>query len=290
MGETPRLRHEDGPGCWKIRGGILRFEKRPLVMGVLNVTPDSFYDGGRHAAAHDAVRHGIDLARHGADILDIGGMSTRPGSLPVSLEEELHRVIPVIESLGSTLSIPISIDTYRSDVARAALEAGARIINDVSAFRFDRGMAGLAASSGAGVVLMHMRGDPLTMQSDTQYEDLMGEIRSDLAGRIASAQEAGVESDQIVIDPGIGFGKNDEQNVEILKHLDDLRSLGRPLLVGPSRKSFIGRFLGRDPQERLAGTLACVAMLFLRAVEVVRVHDVRETRDFLKMLGHLAPS
>jgi len=269
---------------WKIKNQTLRFGRRPLIMGILNVTPDSFYDGGRHYSHEQAVEHGLRLAGEGADILDVGGLSTRPGSSPVAWEEEAERVVPVISELASKLSIPVSVDTYRASVANEAVSAGARIVNDVGALRMDDGMAAVVAGSHAGLVLMHMRGEPATMQKNTHYESLLEEISLYLQERVKEAAAAGIDAAQIIVDPGIGFGKDTKQNLEILKNLEFLRPLKRPVLVGPSRKSFIGRVLGRGEEERLAGTLACVDTAFRKGAEVIRVHDVKETLDFLNML------
>lgn len=269
---------------WQIKDQTLRFGRRPLVMGILNATPDSFYDGGRHYFHEQAVEHGLRLVRDGADILDIGGLSTRPGSLPIAWEEEAERVVPVISTLVSKVSIPISVDTYRASVASLALNAGARIVNDVGALRMDSAMASVVAESGAGLVLMHMRGEPATMQQNTHYDDLLEEILDYLRERMQAAEAAGIQPAQILVDPGIGFGKDAKQNVQILRHLDFFGKLNRPVLAGPSRKSFIGSMLGRDENERLAGTLACVASAFRHDAGVIRVHDVKETVDFLNML------
>jgi dihydropteroate synthase len=269
---------------WKIKNQTLRFGRRPLIMGILNVTPDSFYDGGRHYSHEQAVEHGLRLAGEGADILDVGGLSTRPGSSPIAWEEEAERVVPVISKLVANVSIPISVDTYRASVAEAALHAGARIVNDVGALRMDSRMASVVADSQAGLVLMHMRGEPSTMQMNTGYDALLEEILLYLQAQMKEADAAGIHAVQVIVDPGIGFGKNAEQNLEILKNLEFLRALNRPILVGPSRKSFIGRVLGRGEEERLAGTLACVDTAFRKKAEVIRVHDVKETLDFLNML------
>jgi dihydropteroate synthase len=258
---------------------------RPLIMGVLNVTPDSFADGGRffdHAAALDQARA---LVAAGADILDIGGESTRPFADPVPLEEELRRVLPVIDAILPEITIPISIDTYKAAVARAALTAGATLINDISALRFDPDMAPLAAEFQAPVVLMHMQGTPRDMQRQPHYHDLLGEIRAFFQERLEFAASQGLTPDLLVLDPGIGFGKTGEHNLEILNHLDAFLDLGIPLLLGPSRKAFIGRITGEPAGEgRDIGTLAALAISVLRGARIVRTHNVAYARQFLDVL------
>lgn len=251
-------------------------QARTLVMGVLNVTPDSFYDGGRHSSTETAIRHARQLIAEGADILDIGGESTRPGSEPVPSEEELSRVIPVIEAIASESDIAISIDTFKSTTAREALRAGAHIVNDISGMRFDPQMLDVAAQTGAGVVLMHIQGTPKTMQQNPHYEDVVQEVKEYLAGCAELARQAGIPAKHIWVDPGIGFGKTPEHNLQLLRNLSELRSLGYPLLVGTSRKSFIGKILGDlPPEERLEGTLATLALAVREGADIVRVHDVR---------------
>ena len=257
---------------------------RTLLMGILNVTPDSFSDGGRFLKTADAVRRAETLAEEGADLIDIGGESSRPGSDPVPIEEEIRRVVPVIEELGKRLSIPISIDTYKAEVAQRALAAGARIINDISALRFDPGMAALAAREGVPVVLMHMQGRPKDMQVRPVYTDVVREIMDFFETRLRFAEQAGLSSDRIVLDPGIGFGKTVDHNLEILSRLDEFRSLGRPLLIGPSRKSFIGEVLGLPVEERIEGTAAAVAVGVLNGASIVRVHDVKAMARVVRMV------
>jgi dihydropteroate synthase len=251
---------------------------RVLVMGVLNVTPDSFSDGGAFLNPDAAADRALAMEREGADIIDIGGESSRPGAEPVPLEEELRRVLPVLERLRGRLRIPISIDTTKAEVAEAALQAGAEIVNDISALRFDPRMGEVVARSGAGLVLMHMRGTPKTMQQDPTYADVVAEVRDFLAQRVEHAVSLGIDRELIAIDPGIGFGKTVEHNLELLRRLPELCELGHPVLVGPSRKSFIGAVLDLPVEERLEGTLAACAVAVVRGADIVRVHDVRAVR------------
>lgn len=246
-------------------------------MGVLNVTPDSFFDKGRFFGHKAAVRHVLEMAGSGADIIDIGGESTRPGAKEVNVGEELDRVIPVIEVVAKKTKKSISIDTRKSRVALAALKAGAKIINDVSALKFDPDMAGVAAKYKAILILMHMRGTPRDMQTDPKYSDVVKEIISSLKGSIIKAKKAGVAEEKIIIDPGIGFGKTVEHNLEILRRLGEFKALGLPVCIGTSRKSFIGKILGSDnPKGRLAGTLATCAVAIMNGANILRVHDVKE--------------
>ena len=254
---------------------------RPLIMGVLNVTPDSFADHGAHFDHAVALAHARALAAAGADILDVGGESTRPFAEPVPLEEELRRVIPVIAAIAAEIPVPISIDTYKAKVARAALEAGAAVINDISALRFDPEMAELAAGAKAPVVLMHMQGTPRDMQQDPHYDDLMGEITAFFRERLDFAVSQGIARELIVLDPGLGFGKTGEHNLEILRRLEAFLELGCPLLVGPSRKAFIGRLTGQPAgPERDAGTLAALLASVQRGARIVRTHNVASARQF----------
>jgi dihydropteroate synthase len=252
-----------------------------LLMGVVNVTPDSFSDGGLYLDAEAAVEHGELLAGEGADILDVGGESTRPGAAPVSEEEELRRVVPVVERLAG-VGPRISIDTTKVVVARAALEAGAEIVNDVSAFRFDPALAGLVAEEGVDCCLMHMLGDPRTMQEDPRYDDVVAEVKAFLEERLAFAVGEGVPEDRVWLDPGIGFGKTAEHNLELLRRLDEIVAIGRPVVVGTSRKSFLGKLTGGRPEgERLPGTIATNVVALERGASVFRVHDVAQVRDAL---------
>jgi dihydropteroate synthase len=254
----------------------LPLSERTCVMGVLNVTPDSFSDAGRYAGFDAAVAHGLAMAVQGADVIDVGGESTRPGADPVPEPEEIDRVVPVIKELAGKLDIPISIDTYKSGVARAALEAGAAMINDISGMTFDTAMAPLAAKAGVPVVLMHIKGTPKNMQTDPKYTSLMSEIMGYLRDKAAAVVSAGVAPQKIIVDPGIGFGKTVEHNLEIIRRLAEFRSLGNPVLIGPSRKSFIGKILDVETDERLEGTAAAVAACVSGGASIVRVHDVKE--------------
>jgi dihydropteroate synthase len=248
---------------------------RTLVMGILNITPDSFSDGGKFLAFDSAVGHALRMAEEGADIIDVGGLSTRPGSEPVSEEEEAHRAIPVIEAIANHADVPVSIDTYHAGVARRALAAGASMINDISGLGFDPEMAGVAAEAGVPVVVMHIKGTPRDMQQNPVYEALIPEIVDSLRESVRTAEEAGIK--QIIIDPGIGFGKTFDHNLEIIHNLHEFTLLGKPVLVGPSRKAFLGKILGGVPSaERVEGTAAAVAACILNGANIVRVHDVKE--------------
>src|SRR5688572_10674637 len=266
--------------------------ERTLIMGILNVTPDSFSDGGLFTSVDDAVAHAERLVSEGADIIDVGGESTRPGGEPVSAEEEISRVVPVIEGLVRRVSVPLSVDTTKSEVARAALDAGASIVNDISTLRFDFYVADVAARVGAGLVLMHSRGTPATLHRLPPVADIMDEVTSSLRASIAMAERRGVKRESIVIDPGIGFGKSQEQNLELIAKLDQLIEAfpDLPMLVGTSRKSFIGRILS-DPDgtpasadQRLHGTLASTTAAVLHGAHMVRVHDVKATVEALKTI------
>jgi dihydropteroate synthase len=253
-------------------------------MGVVNVTPDSFSDGGEFLDARRAIDHAAQLVREGADVLDIGGESTRPGAPPVAAADELARVVPVLEGLVG-VGVPISIDTSKAAVAEAALDAGAAWVNDVTALRGDPDLAALCAERRCEVVLMHMLGDPRTMQDDPRYGDVVDEVRAFLAARIEAATAAGIAEQRIWVDPGIGFGKTLEHNLELIRRLGELRELGRPILFGASRKSFIGRITGREVTERLGGTIAANVLAARNGAAALRVHDVAATRDALKTLA-----
>jgi dihydropteroate synthase len=253
-------------------------------MGIVNVTPDSFSDGGLFLDADTAIEHGRRLAKEGAAILDIGGESTRPGAEPVAEEEELRRVLPVVERLAEDGAARVSIDTTKSGVARAAVAAGATIVNDVSAFRFDPELAALVAETGADCCLMHMLGEPRTMQDDPRYDDVVSDVKAFLEKRLAFAVAEGVDEQHVWLDPGIGFGKTVEHNLELLRRLDELVAIGRPLVVGTSRKTFLGKLAGgRDEGERLPGTIATNVLALERGATVFRVHDVAQNADALRV-------
>ena len=258
--------------------------QRTVIMGILNVTPDSFYDGGRYARAEAAVQHALQMVQDGADIVDIGGESTRPGSQPVPEEEELRRVLPVIEAVRGQVDVPISIDTTKSRVAERALQAGACMVNDISGLGFDPRMAEAVARHGALCCVMHIQGTPQTMQQNPQYEDVVRDISRYFEERLALAERAGIPRENIWLDPGIGFGKTVEHNLEILRRLREFTAFGLPILIGTSRKSFIGKILGDlPPEERLEGTAATVAIAIMNGANAVRVHDVREMVRIARM-------
>ncbi|HYM34549.1 MAG TPA: dihydropteroate synthase, partial [Steroidobacteraceae bacterium] len=261
----------------------------PVVMGVLNVTPDSFSDGGRWLDADKAVQHSLQMIADGAGIIDVGGESTRPGAESVAVEEELRRVIPVIEALRKQTQVPISVDTSRPEVIHAAVEAGACLINDIRALR-ERGVLEAAAKTSAGICLMHMQGEPRTMQSSPRYDDVMSDVRGFLAERIAACERVGISRDRIMVDPGIGFGKTQAHNLALLAHLSKLTSLGVPLLVGVSRKSLIGALTGRPVNERLAGSLAFATAAVLAGASIIRAHDVAQTVDVVRIASALKQS
>lgn len=270
---TPRNR-------WQIRGATLALDL-PLVMGVLNVTPDSFSDGGELSDINAALRRGEAMVREGAALLDVGGESTRPGAMAVPVEEEIRRVIPVVEALVRRLPTPVSVDTRKAPVARAALEAGASVVNDVSGLTFDTELGRVVAEAGAGLVVMHMRGTPQDMVQRTGYGDVGEEVTAELLDAVSRAQQSGVEDGAMVLDPGIGFAKTAAQSLRLLGDLSHLRSTGFPILVGPSRKSFLGEVLGVGPQDRVTGSVVAVAMAYLQGARIFRVHDVAATLQAL---------
>jgi dihydropteroate synthase len=253
------------------------FPDRPLIMGVVNVTADSFFDGGRYVQTDDAIAHAIRLIEDGADLIDVGAESTRPGSDPIDEDVERRRLLPVVKALSRATRVPISIDTTKSSVARAALEAGAHVINDVSALRADPRMAEVVAQTGAGIVLMHMQGIPKTMQDAPRYEDVVGEISAFFVERMAYAREQGITQSQIVLDPGIGFGKLPVHNLTLLAQLQ------APLLVGVSRKTFLGRIVDRPVDDRLWATAAAVAIAVEQGAGILRVHDVAAMKDVVQV-------
>ncbi len=255
---------------------LVDLSRKTLIMGILNITPDSFSDGGRFATTDTAVAHGLKMFEEGADIIDIGGESTRPGSDAVSQAEELKRVMPVIERLAGREGVVLSIDTYKAEVARRALDSGVHIVNDISGLRFDPDMAWVVAESGASVILMHIKGTPKNMQRNPVYGNLIEEIKTYLEESVKVAEDAGIAPEKILIDPGIGFGKSYEDNLEIIARLSEFRELGKAVLIGPSRKAFIGKILGDlPPEDRMEGTAAAVAISIMNGADIVRVHDVK---------------
>jgi len=266
------------------RSFSLDFSDKTGIMGILNVTPDSFSDAGLFFDESAAVKRAFQIVEEGADIIDIGGESTRPGSEPLPLEEELRRTIPVIATLAKEISVPISIDTYKAAVAKRALDAGASLVNDISGLRFDPEMPAVVSEYKVPVVIMHIKGSPKNMQKNPVYEALIPEVLDYLREGIATAERAGVSQDRIVIDPGIGFGKTFEQNLEIIQNLNIFTLLEKPVLIGPSRKAFIGKILGdAAPGERLEGTAAALAIAIMNGANIVRVHDVKEMRKVAKV-------
>jgi dihydropteroate synthase len=273
---------------WRVADTEIVCGARTLVMGVVNVTPDSFSDGGEFFGQRAAVDRVVEMADEGADIVDVGGESTRPGSEPVPVEEELRRVVPVIENAAAHVAVPISIDTRRAEVARAALDAGAVIVNDVTAGR-DPAMFEVLRDTSAGYIAMHMLGQPRTMQDAPRYDDVVAEVTEFLRERVEAAGLAGVETDRIAVDPGIGFGKDLGHNLQLLHHVDAVAALGRPVVVGPSRKRFIGTILDGAPEdERLEGTIGVASWLAWRGAHVVRVHDVLEVARALRVVDAIA--
>ncbi len=275
---------ESGLRSFRAGKHVFDLSRKTHVMGILNVTPDSFSDGGKYLKADDAVNAGLRMQSDGADIIDIGGESTRPGAEPLGLPEELDRVIPVIRGIHERSDIPLSIDTYKSQVAEEALRNGAEVINDISGAFFDENMINTAAKYDASLILMHIKGKPQTMQQAPVYKNIIDEILLYLEKAIQNAMNAGIPLDKIMIDPGIGFGKQCEDNYFLIRNLEELSSLGIPILVGPSRKSFIGKLLNLDPSERLEGTLAAVACAIQNGAAMVRVHDVKEVVRAVKVV------
>jgi len=271
---------------WRFGSYSLPCGERTHVMGIVNVTPDSFSDGGRFFDPEDAVREGMAMVEAGADLVDVGGESTRPGSEPVSIEEELRRILPVVKRMAAEVDVPVSIDTRRAEVARAALDAGAAVVNDVTAGR-DPEMFEMVGEADAGMVLMHMLGDPKTMQDEPRYDDVVREVRDFLAERVAAAESAGIEREHLCVDPGLGFGKTLQHNLLLMRHIGALAEIGRPVLVGPSRKSFVGRITGAELDERLEGTAGAVAWLVANGAHVVRVHDVAAMVRVVRMVDSI---
>jgi len=277
-----------GEPVWRCGPHVIPLRQRTLVMGIVNITPDSFSDGGAYGGADDAVKHGLQMIGDGADLLDVGGESTRPGSDVVPYDEERRRVLPVIEGIVKERpDLPVSVDTRKPDVASAALEAGATIVNDISAGA-DPAMFDAVRDSGAGMILMHMRGEPKTMQENPIYHDVVAEVRGFLGDRIEAAVAAGIEPDRLCADPGIGFGKTLEHNLAILRDIGAFQHLGVPMLVGPSRKGFIGALTGTDVEERVEGTAGVVAWCAAHSVDIVRVHDVKQMARVVRVVDAIA--
>ncbi len=269
------------------RGKTLTFGEYTHVMGILNVTPDSFSDGGHYLDAGRAIAHAKAMVAEGATLIDIGGESSRPGAVPVPAEEELSRVVPVIRALAGAVDVPISVDTYKACVARHALEAGAHLVNDITALHGDAEMAAAVAEMEAGVILMHIQGTPRTMQLAPHYDDVVDEIRQWLQERVQLAEASGIAPERIIADPGIGFGKTTAHNLEILKRLDAFRELGKPMLIGTSRKAFIGTVLDLPLEERVEGTVATVCWAIAHGADIVRVHDVKAVARAARMTDAL---
>ena len=263
---------------------FLDLDRKTHIMGILNVTPDSFSDGGRYVELDKAVAHGIGMTQEGVDIIDVGGESTRPYSQKISSAEEMDRVIPVVEALSKQVPIPISIDTYKSDVAQEALKSGASLINDISALRFDPKMASVVAAAGVPVILMHMKGTPEDMQRSPTYKNLVPEILDFLKDAVDRSAAAGIREDLVIVDPGIGFGKTFDDNLKIIRELTRFRSLQRPLLLGTSNKAFIGHVLDKEAHERETGTMATIAAGVMNGAHIVRVHNVRKAVETVKMI------
>jgi dihydropteroate synthase len=268
---------------WEACGKPIVTNRIPRVMGIVNVTPDSFSSGGKAWGRDEAIAHALRLVDEGADLLDVGGESSRPGALPVPLDEELRRVIPVVEALARRAGVPISVDTTKADVARQAIAAGATIINDIQALAGEDGLAQVVAPSGAAVVLMHMAGTPRTMQDNPRYADVVAEVKAVLSARVAAAEALGIARSRIAVDPGIGFGKTLEHNLEVLRKLDQFATLGCALLVGTSRKGFLGTLTGRPVAERTTASVVSALGAALHGANVVRVHDVAATVDAIKI-------
>jgi len=268
---------------------IIQVGQRTIIMGIINVTPDSFFDGNKYRSAKEAVTEAMRMVEAGADIIDVGGESTRPGSLPIPLEEELKRVMPIVEALAGKIDVPVSVDTTKSGVARRAIAAGAEIINDISALKFDPLMSKTLAETKAALVMMHMRGTPKDMQSgDLLYTDIIAEIRSFFQGRLLFARQEGIQDEQIILDPGLGFGKTAADNLKLIKNLSFFQSLGRPLLTGVSRKSFTRSAIDEHPDERFEGTAAAVTASILYGSQIIRVHDVAAMSKLARVADSIA--
>lgn len=269
----------------------MRRRDRVLVVAVLNVTPDSFFEGSRFMSSNEAIDRALLMESEGADVIDVGGESSRPGSSPVSAAEELNRVLPIVEGIRKRSDVLISVDTTKAAVASSALAAGASIVNDISALRFDPDMAGTVAAAGAFVVLMHMQGTPATMQQEPTYANVVNEVRTFLDERVCAAAAAGISGDRVILDPGVGFGKRLDHNLELLRNLDRIVELGPPVMIGASRKSFLGEILGLPARDRLEGTIVTNSVAIVRGADLIRVHDAKEgrrTADVARRLRHHA--
>jgi dihydropteroate synthase len=276
---------------WHLSDRVLRLDGRALVMGIVNVTPDSFSDGGQHSSTDSAVAHALMLVEQGADILDVGGESSRPGAEQVSLADELQRIVPVVRELAKRTTVPISVDTTKAAVADACLAEGAHIINDITALTGDAEMTTVAAASSAGVVLMHMQGTPQTMQLAPHYDDVVAEVIKYLESRLNAVVSAGIARERVVLDPGVGFGKSTAHNMRLLARLPDLQRLDRPICLGVSRKGFLGKFTGQTLERRITASLAVACDAVVRGgAQIVRVHDVELTRDAVAMLDAIRSS
>ena len=273
---------------WSFLGLDYQLGRFPLVMGIVNVTPDSFSDGGRYLDEEIAVRHALTLIEEGADFVDVGGESTRPGAEAVSQDEELRRVIPVVARVAEQSAVPVSVDTSKAEVARQAIAAGARIVNDISGLTHDERMADLCGEAGVGVICMHRQGSPQTMQSEPRYADVVGEVRDFLLRRVEALEAHGLPQERVVVDPGVGFGKTAEHNLELLSNIHRFRDFGRPVMIGHSRKRFLSKLLGREVDERLPGTMGVSIALAMQSTDILRVHDVRATRDVLTAWSTIA--
>ncbi len=271
----------------EIKGKIFNFGEKSFVMGILNITEDSFSDGGKYINADKAIERAIKMVEDGADILDIGAESTRPGAIPVSEEEELERIVPIVEKLSKLVKVPISIDTYKSEVAKYSLRAGADIINDITGLKGESTMAEVVSDNDAYVIIMHMQGTPQTMQSNPEYQDVVSDICLDLKESFSIAEIAGIKKEKVIIDPGIGFGKSTNHNLEIIKRVGEFKIFGAPILIGASRKSMIGNVLNLPVNERVEGSLAVAASSVMNGASIIRVHDVKETKRTLIMIDSI---
>lgn len=271
----------------EIKGKIFNFGEKSFVMGILNITEDSFSDGGKYINADKAIERALKMVEDGADILDIGAESTRPGAIPVSEEEELERIVPIVEKLSKLVKVPISIDTYKSEVAKYSLRAGADIINDITGLKGESTMAEVVSDNDAYVIIMHMQGTPQTMQSNPEYQDVVSDICLDLKESFSIAEIAGIKKEKVIIDPGIGFGKSTNHNLEIIKRVGEFKIFGAPILIGASRKSMIGNVLNLPVNERVEGSLAVAAASVMNGASIIRVHDVKETKRTLIMIDSI---